>query len=375
MRVVVAPDKFAGTLSAPEAAAAIATGWRRRDPGAEVDEVPMSDGGPGFVDVLHAALGGELLAVTVSDPYGEPVPATVLRVGDTAYVESAQAVGLHLTAAADRRPMVATSRGLGELVRAALDDGAGTVVVGAGGSATNDGGAGLLAALGATADGGRLDRGPDGLQDLRAVDIEPARRATAEIRLVLASDVDNQLLGLVGATKTFGPQKGLTEEQLLTADGRLQRFADLVDRKAAAQKGAGAAGGIGYALLLLGAVRRPGVDVVAEAVDLAGRVRGADLVVTGEGAFDFSSRSGKVPYGVAQIATGQLVPCIALAGQVLVGSREMRALGVEAAYSVVDRVGEERAFAEPAAALADLAERVARTWGRRPGAAPEDAGE
>jgi len=375
MRVVVAPDKFAGTLSAPEAAAAIATGWRRRDPGAEVDEVPMSDGGPGFVDVLHAALGGELLAVTVSGPYGDPVPATVLRVDETAYIECAQAVGLHLTAPADRRPMVATSRGLGELVRAAIDDGARTVVVGAGGSATNDGGAGLLAALGATADGGRLDRGPDGLQDLSAVDIEPARRATAATRLVLASDVDNQLLGLVGATKTFGPQKGLTEEQLLTADGRLQRFADLVDRKAAAQKGAGAAGGIGYALLLLGAVRRPGVEVVAEAVDLAGRIRGADLVVTGEGAFDFSSRSGKVPYGVAQVAAEQLVPCIALAGQVLVGSREMRALGVDAAYSVVDRVGEERAFAEPAAALADLAERVARTWGRRPAAAPEDAGE
>jgi glycerate kinase len=364
MRVVVAPDKFAGTLSAPEAAAAIATGWRRRVPDAEVDEVPMSDGGPGFVDVLHAALGGDLVAVTVPDPYGDPVPATILRVGETAYVECAQAVGLHLTAPADRRPMVATSRGLGELLRAAIEGGARSVVVGAGGSATNDGGSGLLAALGATAEGGALDHGLDGLADLSAVDIEPARRATAGVALVLASDVDNQLLGLVGATKTFGPQKGLTEEQLLTADGRLQRFADLVDRKAAAQKGAGAAGGIGYALLLLGAVRRPGVDVVAEAVDLAGRIRGADLVVTGEGAFDFSSRSGKVPYGVAQVATEQLVPCIALAGQVLVGSREMRALGIEAAYSVVDRVGEERAFAEPAAALADLAERVARTWGR-----------
>jgi glycerate kinase len=292
------------------------------------------------------------------------VPATVLRVGETAYVECAQAVGLHLTAPADRRPMVATSRGLGELLRAAIEGGARTVVVGAGGSATNDGGSGLLAALGATAEGGVLDRGPEGLADLSAVDIEPARRATAGVALVLASDVDNQLLGLVGATKTFGPQKGLTEEQLLTADERLQRFADLVDRKAAAQKGAGAAGGIGYALLLLGAVRRPGVDVVAEAVDLAGRIRGANLVVTGEGAFDFSSRSGKVPYGVAQVAAEQLVPCIALAGQVLVGSREMRALGIEAAYSVVDRVGEERAFAAPAAALADLAERVARTWGR-----------
>lgn len=367
MRVVVAPDKFAGTLSAVQAAAAISSGWRRRLPDTEIVEVPMSDGGPGFVDVLHAALGGELVAVTVSDPYGAKVPATVLRVGDTAYVESAQAVGLHLTDTADRRPMVASSRGLGELLRAAVDDGARRVVVGAGGSATNDGGAGLLAALGATAEGGVLDAGPDGLAGLDRVDLEPARRLTAGVELVLASDVDNQLLGLVGATKTYGPQKGLTEEQLLTADGRLQRFAELADRKVAAQKGAGAAGGIGYALLLLGADRRPGIDVVAEAVDLSGQLAGADLVITGEGAFDFSSRSGKVPYGVAQVATTRLVPCIALAGQVLVGAREMRALGIEAAYSVVDRVGEERAFAEPAEALADLAERVARTWGTPPG--------
>ena len=364
MRVVVAPDKFAGTLSAVEAAAAIAAGWRRRLPDTDIDEVPMSDGGPGFVDVLHAALGGELLAVTVTDPYGGAVPATVLRVGTTAYVESAQAVGLHLTAPSSRRPTVASSRGLGELIRAAVDDGATRIVVGAGGSATNDGGAGLLGALGARATGGVLDGGPEGLAGLESVDLAPARRTAEGVELVLASDVDNQLLGLVGATKTYGPQKGLTDEELLTVDGRLQRFAELADRKIATEKGAGAAGGIGYALLLLGAARRPGVEVVAEAVGLAERLRGSDLVVTGEGAFDFSSRSGKVPYGVAQVATSALVPCIALAGQVLVGSREMRALGVEAAYSVVDRVGEERAFADPAGALADLAERVARTWGR-----------
>jgi glycerate kinase len=364
MRVVVAPDKFAGTMTAVEAAHAIAAGWRRRLPDAEVVEVPMSDGGPGFVDVLHAALGGELMAATVPDPYGEPVPATILRVGDTAYVESAQAVGLDLTAPAHRRPMVASSRGLGELLRAAVDDGARRVVVGAGGSATNDGGAGLLAALGATAEGGVLDGGPEGLTGLTSVDLTTARRLTEQVELVLAADVDHELLGIVGATKTFGPQKGLTEEQLLVADGRLQTFAELTDRKIAAQKGAGAAGGIGFALLLLGATRRPGLEMVADAVDLPGRLRGADLVITGEGAFDFSSRAGKVPYGVAQVAAEQLVPCIALAGQVLVGAREMRALGIEAAYSVVDRVGEERAFGQPAAALAELAERVARTWGR-----------
>lgn len=364
MRVLIAPDKFAGTLSAPEAAAAIAEGWRRRMPSADLVELPMSDGGPGFVTVLHAALGGELVAVTVSDPYGDPVPATVLLVGETAYVESAQAVGLHLSEAGSRRPLIGSSRGVGDLVAAAIDSGARRVVIGAGGTATNDGGAGLLAALGASATGAALGAGPAGLEGLLEVDLQPARDRTAAVELVLASDVDVPLLGLTGATKTFGPQKGLSEEELLIVDRLLQVFAEKTDRKLAGQKGAGAAGGIGFALMLLGATRVAGIDVVAEAVGLADHLSRADLVITGEGAFDFSSRSGKVPYGVAQAATAALVPCIALAGQVLVGSREMRALGIEAAYSVVDRVGADRAFEEPAAALAELAERVARTWGR-----------
>jgi glycerate kinase len=364
MRVVVAPDKFAGTLTAVEAADAIARGWARRAPGDELVAVPMSDGGPGFVDVLHAALGGDLVAVTVSDPYGAPVPATLLRVGTTVYVESAQAIGLHLTDPAQSRPERATSAGLGQLLAHAVDAGAERVVVGLGGSATNDGGAGLLAALGATAGGALLDQGPDGLDGLAAVDLAAARARTAGVEIVAATDVENPLLGIVGATKTFGPQKGLTEDDLLRVDGRLQRFAELTDRKLADAKGAGAAGGAGFGLMLLGGNRASGVDLVAKAVGLAGTLRGADLVLTGEGAFDFSSRSGKVPYGVAALAAEAIVPCVALAGRVLVGSREMRALGVESAYALVDLVGEERALGAPADALADLAERVARTWSR-----------
>jgi len=184
------------------------------------------------------------------------------------------------------------------------------------------------------------------------------------VELVMATDVDNPLLGINGATKIYGPQKGLPDERLVVVDGWLQHFAEVTDRKVAAQKGAGAAGGIGFGLMLLGATRTAGVEVVAEAVDLDGHLSRADLVVTGEGAFDFSSRSGKVPYGVAEVASRRVVPCIALAGQVLVGSREMRALGVESAYSLVDLVGEERAMGAPAEALADLAERTARTWSR-----------
>ncbi len=364
MRVVFAPDKFAGTLSAVEAAAAMARGWSRRAPDDELVQIPMSDGGPGFVDVLHTALGGELHATTVTGPYGEPTPAAVLVVGGAAYVESAQAVGLHLTPPEDRDPERAHTRGLGELLGEALATGARRIVIGLGGSATNDGGAGMLAALGATAEGGALDAGPAGLAELTAVDLEPVRSRFSGVELVMASDVDNPLLGINGATKIYGPQKGLPEERLVTVDGWLQRFAEVTDRKLAAQKGGGAAGGLGFALMLLGASRTPGVTLVSDAVGLSGHLEKADLAVTGEGAFDFSSRSGKVPYGVAEVATRSLVPCIALAGQVLVGSREMRALGVESAYSLVDLVGEERAMGAPADALADLAERTARTWSR-----------
>ncbi len=186
----------------------------------------------------------------------------------------------------------------------------------------------------------------------------------AGVELVLASDVDSPLTGLLGATKNFGAQKGLPEDRLLAVDGLLEQLARATDAFEAAQKGAGAAGGIGFALLLLGATREPGVGMVAKAVGLGEQARLCDLLVTGEGAFDFSSRAGKVPYGVAEVAAHALRPCIVLAGDVLVGAREMRALGVESAYSLVELVGEERAFADPAGSLSALAERVARTWSR-----------
>ncbi|GAA1962062.1 glycerate kinase [Nocardioides panacihumi] len=357
MRILVAPDKFAGTLTAVEAAEAIAAGWRRHASTDELDLAPMADGGPGFVDVLQSTLGGELLAVTVSGPDRRPTPATVLLVGDTAYVESAQACGLALTGGCGAE--TATTYGVGELILAAADAGARRVVVGLGGSGTNDGGAGLLAALGASADR-PLDQGGAGLTGITTLTMPKP----LDVEIVAASDVDSPLTGLFGATKTYGPQKGLAEEQLPALDGALQDLASAADRRLALAPGAGAAGGLGYALLLLGAERRPGIALVAEAVDLPGRARRADLVVSGEGAFDFSSRSGKVPYGVAEVAAGAARPCVVLAGRVDVGAREMRALGVESAYSLVDLVGEEAALADPAGSLATLAERVARSWSR-----------
>lgn len=359
MRILVAPDKFAGTLSAVEAAAAIAEGWRRQAPADEVDTAPMSDSGPGFVDVLHAALGGDLLCVTVSGPFGSETPATILLADGTAYVETAQACGVHLTGGANGAD--ATTYGVGQLVVEAIDAGATRVVLGLGGSGTNDGGAGMLAALGASADV-PLDRGGAGLEGVRSVELGAARARVEGVDLVAATDVDSPLAGLFGATKTFGLQKGVAEDRLPWLDGVLEAYGAATDRRLALEAGAGAAGGLGFAALVLGGSRVSGIDLVAGTVGLAERARAADVVLTGEGAFDFSSRAGKVPAGVAAVAGAALRPCVVLAGQVLVGTREMRALGMDAAYSLVDAVGEQRAFADPAGALADLAQRVARTW-------------
>ncbi|WP_017933944.1 glycerate kinase family protein [Nocardioides sp. Iso805N] len=364
MRILIAPDKYAGTLAAAEATEAIAAGWRRTAPEDELDLLPLSDGGPGFVDALHAALGGELVLASVPGlDTAEAEPATLLRVGGTAYVEAAQVLGRlgpphGATTAAERR----SSLPLGHLIRLAVEGGATRIVVGVGGTQTNDGGAGLLAALGAKAEGGVLDSGYGPLAGLAAVDLEPARRLLAGVELLAATDVDNPLTGLFGASKVFGPQKGLTEEMQLSADAALQHLAELTDRVTATLPGAGAGGGVGFALLLAGGTRRPGLALVAEAVGLKERIERADLVLTGEGAFDASSRGGKVPVGVARLAGERARPCVVLAGRVGMGAREHRALGVESAYSVVDLVGEDRAMKDPRSALADLAERVARTW-------------
>lgn len=368
MRVLVAPDAFGGTLTAPQAARAIIEGWQRHAPDDELTPAAMADGGPGFVDVLHEGIGGELAVVTVRGPVGGDVPVTVLHTDGTAYVESAQACGLHLVDPQD--PMHATTYGVGQAIGAALDTGVRRIVVGLGGSATNDGGAGLLAALGATADV-PLDAGPAGLAGVTHVDLAPARARLQDVELVIAADVDVTLLGMFGATKTFGPQKGLGDDQIIAVDGVLDGFVEATcgttpaERRIADAKGAGAAGGLGFALMLLGGRVVSGIDLVANAVGLTSQAGAHDLVVTGEGKYDFSSRAGKVVFGVATVAGAAARPCIVLAGQVLVGSREMRAMGVESAYSVTELVGIDAAMSEAYTSLAALAERVARTWSPR----------
>lgn len=365
MRVLIAPDKFAGTLTAPEAARAIAEGWHLCKPDDVLTLAPMADGGPGFVDVLAESLGGQILAATVHGPLGVEVPLSILKVGATVYIETAQACGIDLVS--ERKPIHATTYGVGEAIHAALDAGADRIVLGLGGSATNDGGAGMLGALGAEANV-PLDRGPGSLAGIVDCDLSAVRQRLGGTELVIATDVDLPLLGMFGATKTFGPQKGLDDSDIMRVDGILDAFviaacgAAPSERRAADAKGAGAAGGLGFALLLLGASRVSGIELVAESTKLAEQAARNDLVVTGEGTFDYSSRAGKVVYGVAQAAAAAARPCIVLAGNVSVGSRETRAMGVESAYSMVDMVGQTQSLREPHTSLVGLAERVARTW-------------
>jgi glycerate 2-kinase len=384
VRVLVAPDSFAGTLSAGEAARAVADGWGRQAPDDDLRLCPLSDGGPGFVDVLAASLPGQLELVTVPGPLGQLVPAQILlaEAADgalTGYVESAQACGLHLVPADRRDPGRTTTLGVAGLLTAARAAGAVRIVVGLGGSGTNDAGAGLLAGLlrelGAEVPE-RLAQGGGALRGTNAGELAwfPAlREAWADVDLVVASDVDVPLLGFHGASAGFAEQKGATPEQAQRLELAVADFAAAacdaagLPRSLAREGGAGAAGGLGFALLLLGGRRVGGAEAVLDAVRFRQRVAAADLVVTGEGTFDWQSLRGKVVSAVAAAGLETGTPVIVLAGQVLVGRREALSIGVESAYAVADRPDEvAAALADPAGTLAGRAERIARTWSRRP---------
>jgi glycerate kinase len=371
MHVLVAPEAFAGSLTAAQAAVAIADGWSRSAPGDRLTLRPMTDGGPGFVDTLSETLDGQLVAVTVRGPMGDHTPAGVLMVGRTAYVEAAQACGPHLVAGG-HDPERASTYGVGELIDSARAAGASRIVVGTGGVVANDGGAGALAALGATGDV-PLDHGACGPGRRR--DGRPVRRCGTAAgcpgrrgdrrRRPPPGPVrhDEGACGRAWARRREGAAGGRLAGCVRGGDPG----AAPAQRRPADEPGAGAGGGLGFALGCLGASRSPALEQVADLIglpDLAGR---CDLVVTGEGAYDFSSRSGSVVHHVAQVAQEALRPCVVLAGQVLVGAREMRAMGVESAYAVVDAVDSTRAHDDPAGSLAALAERVARTWSRLPG--------
>ncbi|WP_091237776.1 glycerate kinase family protein [Micromonospora matsumotoense] len=378
MRVLLCPDKFAGTLEAPEVAAAVAAGWREVDDADELLIRPLADGGPGFVTVLAGALDGRRVPVPTVDPRGRPVTGEILLTADgVGYLESAQACGLHLLAAAERDPKATTSYGLGALVAAAVEHGARTVVIGLGGSGTNDGGAGLFAALGATPldDAGRaLPYGGAALTAVAALDGVPRLRGAT---LVAATDVDNPLLGLHGASNVYGPQKGADRADVLLLDAALERWAAVLEQDLpgcppglGALPGGGAAGGLGAAILALGGRCESGIDLVGRAIGLDAALDDCDLVITGEGSFDHQSLRGKVVAGVAGAARDRGVPCVVLAGRVSTGRREAASAGVTEAYSLVEHFGgEERggvaaAMGRPAEGLRALGARLARQWSR-----------
>ncbi|MEZ4234560.1 MAG: glycerate kinase [Myxococcota bacterium] len=337
--ILCAPDSLKGVLSAAAAASALARGVARSAVGLAAHELPLADGGEGTADALHASLGGAWRTAVVSDPLGRPVEARWLALpGGRAVVESARAIGLPLLAEGERDPLRATSRGLGELVLAAVREGASELLVTLGGSATVDGGAGLLEAL-------------DG-------------RAPLGVPVRVACDVTNPLLGPRGAARAFGPQKGATPEVVeelerrLAARSELAQFADL--------PGAGAAGGLGAAFAALGAELVPGSELVLDALDFARRAGAARLVVTGEGAVDATSAEGKAPAGVARACARLGVPCVVFGGRVEPAGRALYALGATAILPLSGRV--ERAADD----LVDRGEALARLVTCLGGIEPDD---
>jgi len=371
MRIVVAPDSFKGSLTAVEAAEALARGVWAAVPEAEVVQVPMADGGEGTVATLVAGTGGRLVTRTVTGPLGRPVEAQfgLLGDGETAVIEMAAASGLLLVPPAERNPLVTSTFGTGELIRAALDLGSRRLLVGIGGSATNDGGVGMLQALGGrvlTGDGRDVGPGGGALAEAERIDLSGLDPRLQSVDLLVACDVDNPLCGSRGASAVYGPQKGATPEMVARLDDNLRHLANLVQRDlgrdAAEMPGAGAAGGLGFGMLAyLGARLAPGVQVVMDTVRLDEKLQGATLVITGEGRTDGQTLAGKVPMGVAGRAARLGIPAVVVSGAVAPGAEALHAYNVAALVSIVPGpLSLDEAMAQAGALLKRAAEEVMR---------------
>ncbi|MEV5375305.1 glycerate kinase [Streptomyces nondiastaticus] len=342
VRVLIAADKFKGSLTAAEVARHVAAGLRRGADAAGrslgITALPVADGGDGTVDAAVAA-GFERREVRVTGPVGAPVTAAYALRGGTAVVEMAEASGLRRLPGGVTAPLTATTYGTGELLRAALDAGARTIVLGIGGSATTDGGAGMLSALGARlldASGTPVRGGGAALAGLATADLSGLDPRLRAVELVLASDVDNPLTGPAGAAAVYGPQKGASADDVALLDAALAHYAAVLDGGAlAGAAGAGAAGGLGYgALAGLGAVFRPGIEVMLDVLGFAGALAGADLVITGEGSLDAQTLRGKAPAGVAAAARARGVRVVAVCGRLALPAEELSGAGIERAYAL-----------------------------------------
>ncbi|POA17606.1 glycerate kinase [Pseudomonas sp. FW300-N1A1] len=373
MKIVIAPDSFKDSLSAIGVADAIARGLADVWPDAQLVKCPMADGGEGTVEAILAACAGELRSTRVQGPLGEPVEAHWgwLPESHTAIIEMAEASGLQLVPLEQRDACISSTFGTGELIRAALDAGARRIILAIGGSATNDGGTGAIQALGVRlldARGQTLPRGGLVLKDLARIELDGMDPRLAEVRFEIAADVNNPLCGPQGASAIFGPQKGASPQQVLLLDQALGHFADhcaqVLGKDLRDEPGSGAAGGLGFAAkAFLQAQFRPGVEVVAELVGLAQAMRGADLVITGEGRFDAQTLRGKTPFGVAQIARQQGVPVIVIAGTLGEGYEQMYEQGVDAAFALPSGpMSLEQACTEAPRLLRERAGDIARVW-------------
>jgi glycerate kinase len=366
MRVVIASDKFKGSLSAAGVAEALRRGLLEIDPALVVDRVPVADGGDGTLDAALSA-GFVRVPVDVVGPTGEPVATAYARSDATAVVELADASGLGRLPDG-LAPLEASTIGTGQVFRAAVDAGCTEVVLGVGGSSSTDGGAGLVVGLGGrvlTAVGGPVAPGGAALVDAAVLDLTPVRACLAGVHLVLACDVDNPLTGPAGAAAVYGPQKGATPADVETLQSALEHWADLVasvvGRDWRDAPGAGAAGGAGFAALALGAELRSGADAVLDLVGFDEVVTGADLVVTGEGSLDAQSLRGKAPVGVVRRAMRLGVPVVAVCGRTTLGGDDLRAAGIRQVWSLAEREPDERrSMANAAALLEEVGQDIAR---------------
>ncbi|MFE6194405.1 glycerate kinase [Streptomyces sp. NPDC057838] len=371
-RVLVAADKFKGSLTAVEVAERVTAGLRRAVPGLEVEALPVADGGDGTVAAAVAA-GFERREVRVAGPLGDEVTAAFALREGTAVVEMAEASGLQRLPAGVLAPLTASTHGSGELLRAALDAGARTIVFGVGGSATTDGGAGMLSALGARfldAHGEPVPPGGGGLAGLASADLSGLDPRLTEVELVLASDVDNPLTGPKGAPAVYGPQKGASPDDVRALDAALAHFAKVLEGTAgpraaeyAASPGAGAAGGIGYGALLLGARFRPGIEVMLDVLGFAPALDRADLVITGEGSLDEQTLHGKAPAGVAAAARAADKDVVAVCGRLALPPEVLGRAGIRRAYPLTDAEPDvAKCIAEAGPILERVAERIGRDF-------------
>lgn len=369
-RVLVAADKFKGSLTAVQVAERVTAGLRRVVPDVEVEALPVADGGDGTVAAAVAA-GFERREVRVAGPLGHEVTAAFALRGDTAVVEMAEASGLQRLPAGVFAPLTASTYGSGELLRAALDAGARTIVFGVGGSATTDGGAGMLSALGARfldADGEPVAPGGGGLADLAAADLSDLDPRLSAVELILASDVDNPLTGPKGAPAVYGPQKGAAPDDVEALDAALAHYARVLEAAVgpkateyAAAPGAGAAGGIGYGALLLGARFRAGIEVMLDVLGFAPALARAELVITGEGSLDEQTLHGKAPAGVAAAARGAGREVVAVCGRLALTPAALERAGIRRAYPLTEVEPDvARCIADAGPILERVAERIAR---------------